>query len=516
MTNADSNLIWLVFSFLTCLLLLMRYEVGVTMFLILLVTPASLLPTHVLGIRGLNAFNPPFLVMVACLLLHRPPSAHHNRRLIAAFWLVMAVYALAVLRSALDFETLVQSGTTALSGGATLPAYLRDYFLKPVQYVVTLIIAARCFQTERAQRTVLLWILVGYAAACLAVMVRAGILWQFLAGVLPDIKSAEGLIRTFGGHPNDVQVKMSLIIFVGILLLQQGLRPSLRFVVVLSLAVLGLSLVACASRATIVSWAVGSVMLVFLQPSPRRRATLMGVCTGFLALGIAFVPAYRQKALEVLSVGPWRALYAEREDIWDPLRGAVKSHFLFGNGRHAMMRSPRYDEIKRHEGGSGVEPGKGIDHPHNAYIEITLDAGAVGLASVLGVLVIAGRQALKRWKQGGRGSGSLASGAALCGLAIFCASAFSGQTFYPLGANVLLWLLIFLGTAIRSGGTRRTKQYSAYSRSRPPSEQDHPPIERNLDMNFRGRIQLAPELTRTYTAIPTRQGRVCGQAHTSP
>lgn len=453
MTNADSNLIWLVFSFLTCLLLLMRYEVGVTMFLMLLAMPSSLLPTRILGITGLNAFNPPFLVMVACLLLHRPPSAHHNRRLTAAFWLVMAVYALAVLRSALDFETLVQSGTLALSGGATLPAYLRDFVLKPVQYVVALVVAARCFQTERAQRTVLFWILVGYAGGCLLIMVRTGILGQFLQGVVPDIKSDRELTKAFGTHPNDAQVKMCVVLFLAILLLQQGLRGARRFVTVLSMAVLGLSLVACASRATIVSWAAGSVMLVFLQPSRFRRATLMGVCTGLLALGIAFVPAYRQKALEVLSVGPWRALYAEREDIWDPLRGAVKSHFLFGNGRHAMMRSPRYDEIKRHEGGSGVEPGKGIDHPHNAYIEIALDAGAVGLASLLGMLVIASRQAWGRWKQVGRASGSLASGAALCGLAIFCVSALSGQTFYPNSTNMTLWLVIFLGTGKWAGMT---------------------------------------------------------------
>jgi O-antigen ligase len=450
-TNTEISLVWLLFSCLTCLLLLVRYRIGVTMLLILLVVPAPLLPTRILGITGLNAFNPPFLVMVACLLLHRLPSAHYDRRLTAAFWLVMALYAVAVLRSALDFETLVQSGSAALSGGASLPAYLRDYFLKPVQYVVTLVIAARCFQTERAQRAVLFWILVAYAAGCLAAMVRADILWQFLEGVVPNIKSTGGLIHTFGAHPNDVQVKMCVLICLAILLLQQGLRASLRFVVVLSMAVLGLSLLACASRATLVSFAAGSAMFIFLQPSRFRRVALIGVCTALLALGIALVPAYRQKALNVLSVGPWSALYAEREDIWDPLHGDLKSHFVFGNGRHAMMRSPRYDWIKYHEGGSQVQPGEGIDHPHNAYLEIALDTGAVGLASVLGLLLIAARQALQRWKQGGCGSGSVASGAALCGLPIFCASALSGQTFYPTAPNMTLWLVIFLGTGKLAG-----------------------------------------------------------------
>ncbi len=435
----ERNLIWLIPSVATSLALLIRYEIGAAMLVVLMMMPQSLLPTRVFGVTGFNAINLPALVLIGCALFQPQRPAGHDRRLRNAFWIAALLLTVSVIRSAMDFGALARIESYALASASTPAAYLRDYILKPVQVLLVLWLVARTVQTERLQRYLLMACVAGLAAGCLIVMASSGMLEMFAQGIVPDIKNDKELQAAFGTYANSLQLKLCIMLIVAGTLFIWGAKTPGRIILGLSVPVLLLALWTCHSRASLLSFVAGAAVFVALQRSTQVRWAT-GILCGFLfLLSLIVVPSFREKAEEVLTVGPWWALYAEREDIWDPLRHDVKNHFLVGNGRHAMMRSPRYDEINQHEGGGG------IDHPHNAFLELQLDTGIVGVFAVFWLFwraVIAMRRRLHGL---GPGQTSVSAAAGLCALAAYAASGLSGQSAYPQHDTVILHLLLFFG-----------------------------------------------------------------------
>ena len=438
MDGGVSQTFWMAASAATCAALLLRFPVGLRWLLVIMMMPDSVMPTQLAGITGLNAFNPPFLILVLHVLTNGLPPARYPRPLRLAFWLVVGVFLVAILRSVADFGALVQSETGALTDGDSLVAYVRDYLVKPAQYLFALVVAARYLSTEAEQRSVLLQVSAAYSISCLVVMLESGLLHKVASGSMPNIKEDPVLAVAFGGHPNSVFMHMAAMLFAAAVLAGWGLRGRGRTLAAGCVPVLGLSILVCGSRAAMLALLGGASVIVLTRGSLKTRVLIGSACGGAVLLGIAMIPSIREKAAEVVSVGPWRALYAEREDIWDYLRGDVKSRPLLGNGRHAIARSPQYDEIKRRE--------RAIDHPHNAYLEITLDSGVIGLALVLNLLARVVQQLRSRLKRSAGGAAPVSAIVGLCVLAAFCVAGLSGQTFYPRGYNLILWLVLLMGT----------------------------------------------------------------------
>jgi len=436
--DPDRNLIWLVPSVATCLALLIRYEIGAGMLVVLMMMPQSLLPTRLFGVTGFNAINLPALVLIGCALFQTQRAAGYDKRLHSAFWITAAVMAVAVIRSALDFDALARIESHSLASASTGAAYVRDYLLKPIQVLLVLWLVARTFQSEERQRYLLLGCVVGFSVGCLVIMINSGMLNMFAQGIVPDVKSDRELQEAFGTYANSLQLKLGFLLIVSATLFIWGTQAAGRIVLALCAPVLLLTLWSCHSRASLLSFVAGAAVFVALQRSHSVRWVVGGLCAAIFLMSLIAVPSYRAKAIDVVTVGPWWALYAEREDIWDPLRHDVKRHFLLGNGRHAMMRSPRYDEINLHEGGGG------IDHPHNAFLEFQLDAGIVGVGAAFW-LVWRAVAAMRRRLYGVAGQTAVSAAAGLCALAVFAASALSGQSLYPQHDTVVLFLLLFLG-----------------------------------------------------------------------
>ncbi len=464
----DSTLIWLIPSGATCLALLVRYPVGVGMLLVMMVLPSSLKPSQIFGITGFNAINGPFLVMLACTLLRTPRAARYDRKLVVAFWIVMSLLTLAVVRSALDFGALAPWSSAAFPSAATPFSYVRGFLLKPVQYVITVWIAARCFQNENAQRVLLYYVMIGFSLGCLAVLLSPAMLDRFLSGTLPNLKHDIAIQNAFGSYPNTAQLHICLILFLALCFRTWGTASRERVAAVSCILILGVSLLTCHSRASLASFACATVVFMGIQRPGSVRVVSGFVLVAMLGLSLLFVPAFRQKAKQALAHGPWTALSVERVGIWKPLLEDLTSHALVGRGRHGMMRSPKYDRINRKEGA------RAIDHPHNAYLEAHLDAGILGLGAVLYLVWLAVRQMWGRVKLGPH-QASISAAAGLCAVGAFCASAFAGQTFYPGGDNLILMIFLFLGTIRQTRLPVRIRQAAPGSGARGACVAGRPP-----------------------------------------
>jgi O-antigen ligase len=128
---------------------------------------------------------------------------------------------------------------------------------------------------------------------------------------------------------------------------------------------------------------------------------------------------------------------AGRTLIWPYVIERIERSPLFGYGRMGMQRSGLTDELV-----SLV--GEVWGHPHNAYLQVTLDNGLIGAFPVIGlhcaVLLISLRMFRGRSTPLASAAGGMSS--ALC-LSLMIAGVGS-QTFYPREASVGMWAAIGL------------------------------------------------------------------------
>ncbi len=462
MSDSISQVFWMLWAGATCVALLTRVKLGIGMLLITMSVPSAVLPTRMLNVTGLNAFNPPFLILLLKVLIDGLPPSRHPRKLAVAFIIVLVLYFVTIVRSMIDFDTLVIAGVHAVAYAGSTLAYARDFLIKPAQYLFVLIVAARYLTTEEEQRNALFPIVVAFTVGVVYCLGENNLLGELLTGHIPNIKHIHGQAGVFGAHPNTAIIQISCVMFVALALVSWGPPDWRRWVLVACLPVLGVSVLVCGSRAAMLSLATGAVVVAFYVPATfRTRATIAGVCAGAVVAGIVFVPSIRAKATDVVTQGPWQALYSEREDIWDFLRVDVEKSFVIGRGRHAVARSENYHKIKRRE--------SNIDHPHNAYLEILLDSGLVGLALVMRLLWLLVQQLRWRLRMAHPRALPIAPFAGLCALAAFCVAGLTGQTMYPRGYNVFLWLLLMWGTVVPvaqvARQTRAARQQQALRRA---------------------------------------------------
>ena len=429
---------WILYSVCTCVALITRFSLGLRLLLVLMIMPTSITPAQMLGITGLNAFNPAFLVMVLHVLMVGLPPARHTRKLSLAFWLLIAVLLISVLRSVVDFDTLVRAETGALTEGDNLFAYVRDYLIKPAQYLFVILVASRYLYREHDQRRLLFSMSAAYTVACLIIMFQSGLMAELFTGSIPNIKNDDLRSTVFGGHPNTVVIQLSCMLFITLVLFCWGTYGLRRGFLAACVPILALCILICGSRASMLSLSAGAAIIALTSGTLKMRLIIGGSCIGAVLVGIALVPSIRDKAIDVVTQGPWRALYEEREDIWDFLRDDLNDNLAFGSGRHTIARATDYDEITRREGP--------IDHPHNAYFEIILDSGLIGLTVVLWLFWVIARRLHGRIMHA-NGQTPVAAVIGLCVLAAFCVAGLTGQTVYPRGYNTIIWLILALGTA---------------------------------------------------------------------
>ncbi len=177
------------------------------------------------------------------------------------------------------------------------------------------------------------------------------------------------------------RAKFSMMLAVFLLAMIDIRRGSLKsLLMILALAVIGLSIVIQMSRSTFVCFLI--IALIFVLKNFRFR--LNNMFRGLITVGIVLLclfaiasnPLVLSKLNDMVATG---GSFHSRSDLLSDAVKASWQNFFLGNGFESLIATP-----ERYSGFSALSRGS---NTHNAYVEILLDSGAFGLFAFILLLV---------------------------------------------------------------------------------------------------------------------------------
>jgi len=191
----------------------------------------------------------------------------------------------------------------------------------------------------------------------------------------------------------------------------------LRWSAVVMVIVAGL--VASRSRGGVSSFALAALLLPLASRHRRRTALVVALLVG---LGLAWIGVS-----DVLSAFEVRGVKGSRLDLWRDMLPMVERFPLFGDGWNAFATAfPWYQTVWKTDW---------IGEAHNDYLQVLIDAGAVGAGLVAAMLAVVLRGALAR---ASRSPLDLGLFGALLGFALHGLVDFNGQ----IPANAATWIAL--------------------------------------------------------------------------
>jgi O-antigen ligase len=186
------------------------------------------------------------------------------------------------------------------------------------------------------------------------------------------LSSSRTFFSALGMHANDLG-RLYAVAYA-LLLFTWGETKDLRLksVLLLTMAVLTLALLLTFSRGAFVGW-VG-VNVLFLVWKFNARTIGLAVLAG--GIGLMFMPGalVSRISLGLVGGGDVNEFSAGRmQEIWIPLMPELFKSPIWGNGLDSIMWSQAIwtDQMLP------------VTHPHNAYMQVILDMGLVGMALLL-------------------------------------------------------------------------------------------------------------------------------------
>lgn len=385
------------------------------------------IPRNVLGIQGANPWNLLFLFVLlgwAADRFRRRDKAGLPTAVVLAVAGYVLVIVVAFLRGVIDVDSVrVASEEEA---PLTTLGFVSEYFINPLKYLG---VAALLFDGARTRRNMVLGlgaVVLQPLLYALQVVRHVPLSVLFIAGESP-FRYRIG--RDCGLHAND----MALVQVIGFwsavacLSLWPRLRGWLRWALVGGAGVMLLALALCNSRGGFLAFLVIAVGLGVI----RWRWMLAAMPVALIALCVAFpsIPTRLAVGVGVADVSgsegeDWDAISAGRTTyLWPPSMDEIAASPVVGQGRLTILRTSLYERIVDL---NGMCP----THPHNAYIEMMLDSGVVGLALTLAFYLLFPCLGLSV----GRSAAPLLRTVATMGLAggaAILVMGLSGQTFFP-------------------------------------------------------------------------------------
>jgi hypothetical protein len=213
-------------------------------------------------------------------------------------------------------------------------------------------------------------------------------------------------------------------------------RWGLRLVAVAAAVSAFLGMALCYSRAAyIVTLVVG---LAFAVLRWRGLLWILPVATVVVVLAAPSIVTrlsmgFDEADITGESVTDWKQVTASRAtDIWPVVIAAIERSPLIGHGRLAIRRSPMFEVITEKEK-------RGFGHAHNAYMDMLLDAGAIGLATALVLFGWIAVTAVRFLRDRRDPLVTLVGAVSLALLSVVLVGGFSGQSMFPNMLTVPLW-----------------------------------------------------------------------------
>jgi O-antigen ligase len=384
-------------------------------------------PRTILGIQGANPWNFLFVFVLLGWAVDRYKRGitwDVTRPMAALVISYAAVIAFAFARGAADVGRIRHvPGAENIDG---LLGFTSDFLINPLKYLA---VAVLLYDGARTRRNAFF----ALGAITLQAYIYALQVMKYVPPWL--LLSSEGskfrfrIVRECGLHPND----MALVMVIGFWTIVACIPLLRRMRVWWKLGAAGVAaaiftaLLLCYSRGGYVGFvAVGLLFGVLVWRPLLAIFPLTGLA---VCIALPGVVARMSEGFDVTSasgeqVEDWDAVSAGRmTNIWPATLDSIQSSPIAGRGRLTILRTDLYDRIFAQEGNVPT-------HPHNAYLEMALDSGLVGLAITLGIFAGLPLMALLR----GKPSDPLLLGMWTAGLAAACTMlvmAMSGQTFFP-------------------------------------------------------------------------------------
>ena len=186
------------------------------------------------------------------------------------------------------------------------------------------------------------------------------------------------------------------------------------------------------------------IVVGFLLASVRWRKLLFVIPVALLAVGIG-VPSARERMLQGFGgqdgnftvVTSAYEMTSGRDVAWPEVIVEIGKAPWFGYGREAMVTTGIKDHLLHGYGES-------FPHPHQAYLQLLLDNGIVGLLLVISFFLFVIRHSLRNVLVRSDPLVCAIGCMAFCLVSALMIGAFGGQTFYPREGTVGMWAAIGL------------------------------------------------------------------------
>lgn len=392
------------------------------------------MPRTIFGIPGLNLWNCLCLNVTCAWLCWRAREGLRWSVPAGLRWpglLYLFVVTSAFVRSFIDPTPYSESGRLGL---------LLDYLVNPLKFLLPGIILYDGTHCRQQTTTALAAIMLTYFLLAVMVIRSMGIDLNFSGDDLNN-RAARVLARDTGYNRVDLSMMLagaSWAMFAFSRLRSAWWQKQLLW------GAAGMILFAqtlTGGRTGYVTWAAVGLVLCLVRW--RRLLLLLPV---LMTLLVILVPGVSERLLHGFDSRHGSILRREdnteitsgRSVIWPYVIRTISDSPWFGYGRAAMQRTGLEAWLATELN----EPGFG--HPHNAYLEILLDNGIVGLFCVLPLYAVMLRRALGLFGDSGDPIYTAVGGVTSALLLALLIASLGAQTLYPREGVVGMWAAIGL------------------------------------------------------------------------
>lgn len=416
------------------------------------------IPKSLMGIQGLSVWNILLVfVCIGCALKWKEEGLKwdmpRNVTIMVSLFVVMFVIAYA--RFIVDLEGMEEYNRIARKNMDSVLGLTSEHLINPLKWLAPAVLLFIGCRSEKRLRQGLYAVLGFYLLLALQI-----IRWMPLNELAGGENFAERALRVLTREIGYHRVDLSMMLggaFWAFVAARENVKSALArmtFPVLIATTFLGQALTG--GRAGYVTWAGVGLVMAWLKW--RRYLILAPIGAAMLIL---FVPAVQDRLMEGFSedsiddrrheleaewLGETDAdLYtvtAGRVIAWPFVVEKIAERPWIGYGRRAMQREGIATQLL-------TDYGESFPHPHNAYLEVTLDNGLIGLAITLMMFFHFGIYSMQMLVDKSSKEAMAVGGVAFALMLALAAAAIGSQTFYPREGTVGMWCAIGLMLRVR-------------------------------------------------------------------
>lgn len=398
----------------------------VSMLLLLVpIANASFMPREVFGVTGLNISNIVWLAAFGAAVI--TAATRKGGSLLSAYFTVplaifMFLYLLAAAWTLFDLEA-IQTPVYEI----THVSIVIENILKPLQILLSgWIVFVFC---EKEGSTVTVQRVLYFVPLIIAPIA----MFFFIFGSGADTGYQEGraaISSSIGYHANELGAAAAFLLAFLLMAREQSWTLIKYLSMGATLVIIAISFSRMAYLTSVILFA-----LTFFSLKHKEKITL-AVLAGVVVIAFSAQLASRiyygvdesNKQVDVNQVSAGRV-----EGIWIPMIPHFIEHAAVGSGIYSILKSP--------------EAKKGLPiHPHNAYLQVALDMGVVGLIALSFMLA----RFMRLGRRNPTGFRYVVIAWMLMGL--------TGFSFYPMYANFIVWVSYGLALSAHRAGMREPAQ----------------------------------------------------------